>query len=84
MCGCNRVEQDFALLEIEDDGVGFDVQRRGLVYENRGSLGMVNMRERSELVNGAFRLNTAPGKGTCVQVLMPLNEQAADRLRRGM
>jgi signal transduction histidine kinase len=80
----HRVEQDFALLEIEDDGVGFDSSAVDSSYENRGSLGMVNMRERTELVNGAFRLNTAPGKGTCVQVLVPLNEQAADRLRRGM
>jgi len=43
-------------------------------------LGMVNLRERTELVNGLLNLDSAPGKGTRVQVYIPLTEEAADRL----
>lgn len=73
-------ETGIALLEIEDDGLGFDVAAVHKSYDKRGSLGMVNLRERSELVNGLLNIDSAPGKGTRVQVYIPLSEEAADRL----
>jgi signal transduction histidine kinase len=78
-----RLQNEFALLEVEDDGVGFDMQAVEDAYENRGSLGMVNMRERSELVNGRFHAESSPGRGTKIQVVVPLTEEAANRLQRG-
>ncbi len=80
----NFAAQDILLLEIVDDGVGFDPSALANNYEQRGSLGMVNMRERTELVNGVFRIDSKPDRGTTVQVLIPLNEEAADRLRKGI
>ncbi len=79
----NFAAQDILLLEIADDGVGFDPTAINSGYEQRGSLGMVNMRERTELVNGIFRIDSKPNQGTTVRVWIPLNEKAADRLRRG-
>jgi signal transduction histidine kinase len=73
---------DVALLEVEDDGIGFDVEAVGAAYENRGSMGMVNMRERAELVNGVLTIDSEEGRGSCVRVLIPLTEAAADRLHR--
>lgn len=75
------LQQDVALLEIEDDGVGFDVQAVQQSYEDRGSLGMVNLRERTELLNGVLQLDSAPGKGTRVRVFIPLTDEAATALR---
>jgi signal transduction histidine kinase len=49
-------------------------------YDKRGSLGMVNLRERTELVNGLLNIDSAPGKGTRIQVYIPLTEEAADEL----
>ncbi len=72
--------REIALLEIKDDGVGFDLKSVMGTYETRGSLGMVNLRERTELVNGLLHIDSAPGKGTSVQVFVPLSEEAADRL----
>jgi len=69
-----------ALLEIEDNGVGFDVEAVNKAYDSRSSLGMVNLRERSELVNGLLNIQSAIGKGTKVQVYIPLTEEAADLL----
>ena len=76
-------ETDIALLEIEDDGLGFDVAAVNKNYDKRGSLGMINLRERTELVNGLLNVDSAPGKGTRVQVYIPLTEEAADRLHHG-
>jgi len=73
-------ENNIALLEIEDDGLGFDVAAVHKTYDKRGSLGMVNLRERTELVNGLLNIDSAPGKGTRIQVYIPLSEEAADRL----
>jgi signal transduction histidine kinase len=75
-------EPEIALLEISDDGVGFDVESVNRSYDKRGSLGMVNLRERSELVNGILQIDSAPGKGTRIQVYIPLSEDAADKLHR--
>jgi len=73
-------ETDIALLEIEDDGLGFDVAAVHKTYDKRGSLGMVNLRERTELVNGLLNIDSAHGKGTRIQVYIPLSEDAADSL----
>jgi signal transduction histidine kinase len=73
-------EQEIALLEVRDDGVGFDVASVNRTYDQRGSLGMVNLRERTELVNGVLDVQSSPGRGTHIQVYIPLTEEAADRL----
>src|SRR5205814_7990444 len=57
------LQADIAFLEIADDGLGFDVEAVNKSYDKRGSLGMVNLRERSELVNGILHIESAPGKG---------------------
>ena len=71
-----------SLLEVEDDGVGFDVNAVDSNYENRGSLGMINLRERTELVSGVLRIDSSKGRGTRVQVVIPLSEEASDRIHR--
>jgi len=73
--------EGIVLLEIEDDGVGFDVGEVNQNYESRSSLGMVNMRERTELVNGVLQLTSAKGKGTQIRVYIPTTEGAAEKLR---
>lgn len=75
--------EELAFIEIKDDGVGFDPKAVSANYENWGSLGMVNMRERAELVNGYLKIESAPGKGSLISVLIPLTEDAVERVRRG-
>ena len=77
-----KKEKDIALLEVQDNGVGFDVEAVKGNYDGRGSLGMINLRERTELINGLLVIQSTPGQGTRVQVFLPLNEEAADRLHR--
>jgi signal transduction histidine kinase len=78
------IHQDIAVLEIQDDGVGFDIGAVDANYETRGSLGLTNMRERTELVNGLINIESSEGGGTLVQVVVPLTEEATERLHRGI
>ena len=73
---------DIAMLEIADNGVGFDVSSVMNAYDRRGSLGMINLRERAEQINGLFKIDSTPGEGTRVRVFIPLSEAAADRLHQ--
>jgi signal transduction histidine kinase len=73
-------QPDIAFLEVADDGLGFDVAAVNKSYDKRGSLGMINLRERTELVNGFLNIDSALGKGTRIQVYIPLTEEAADVL----
>jgi signal transduction histidine kinase len=49
-----------------DDGSGFDPAAR-----RRRGFGLVGMRERAEAVGAAFTINSRPGAGTEVEVVLP-------------
>jgi signal transduction histidine kinase len=72
-----------ARLEIVDDGVGFDLNRVNGAYNRSGSLGMLNLKERAGALNGVLNIDSSPGKGTRVKVLLPLTEQAVKRIYPG-
>ena len=62
-----EVQQQAAqiVLSVEDDGRGFDARRvRGL--------GLVGMEERVHHLRGALRVNSRPGSGTTIAVVLPL------------
>jgi signal transduction histidine kinase len=54
-------------LRITDDGDGFDTSRP----PGRSSFGVITMRERTESLGGTFKLNSTPGRGTSVEILLP-------------
>ena len=58
-----------AILEVSDDGKGFDVER---AEERRPGMGLFSMRERIGLVNGRLSVSSAPGRGTRVMATVPL------------
>jgi signal transduction histidine kinase len=76
-----RVQGDVLGVEIQDDGVGFNVGAVDANYERRGSLGMVNMRERAEMISGIVRIDSAEGRGTRVMIYIPLTEAAKETIR---
>lgn len=68
------IRDDHFVAQIEDDGSGFDVAGIQARYDERGSLGMINLHERTELLGGKIRIESAPGKGTRVTVIVPLED----------
>jgi len=65
-----HVEPDLATLSVEDDGRGFEVTRREPVRSE--AFGMVGMCERIRLLGGEFTVESAPGAGTRVRAMVPL------------
>lgn len=72
-----RIQGNLFVAEVIDDGVGFDPRVLEKGYEERGSLGMLNMRERAELVGGKLTIISAPGRGATVRLEVPLKEEYA-------
>jgi signal transduction histidine kinase len=58
-------------LVIADNGKGFEVEPVLRHYAGRGSLGLLNIRERAELIGGQLSLASAPGRGTRLTVCVP-------------
>ena len=59
---------------IKDDGVGFDVRAVQEGYDKRGSLGMMSMQERTNVLNGFLEIRSQAGQGTEVVLTLPLAE----------
>ena len=53
-------------LRIRDDGSGFDPEAR-----DDARYGLVGMAERAELIGGALRIDSRPGEGTTIEVVVP-------------
>jgi signal transduction histidine kinase len=73
-----RRDRENVLLEVEDDGVGFNVGAVDAHYEQRGSLGIVSMRERADLVAGSLQIESAEGRGTRVTLYVPFGPRASE------
>jgi two-component system NarL family sensor kinase len=58
------------VLEIRDDGRGFDVARRADVVAE-GHIGLASCAERVESVGGRLEIDSFPGRGTCVRAELP-------------
>ena len=62
------------LIEIEDDGQGFDP---AVSPQDRPHYGLLGMRERAELLGGTALIESAPGKGTRLEIRVPLPDEPA-------
>jgi signal transduction histidine kinase len=63
--------KDTLIVEVRDNGVGFDVEATRSSYDQRTSLGLINLDERAQLVGGQCTIESARGKGTAVRVEIP-------------
>ena len=62
------VKDSRLFLEVKDNGRGFDP----VAVEEKKTLGLTGMKERSNLIDGTYEVETAPGKGTRVMISVPL------------
>lgn len=61
---------------IIDDGIGFDIEEQ----KNKNNsisegFGLVSIRERVELLNGALTISSSHNRGTRISLFIPLNEE---------
>lgn len=59
-------------IRIEDDGCGFDSAQLPLLAQG-GHAGVLSMRERAEALDGEFQISSLLGKGTVIEVRLPLD-----------
>jgi signal transduction histidine kinase len=65
-------QEKYVVVEIQDNGVGFDIEAMRKNYGERGSLGMVNMEERVAIFEGLLNIESAPNKGTRISIFAPI------------
>ncbi len=63
---------DAAILKIRDNGEGITTEQ----ISNPRSLGLLGIRERAELLGGSVAIDGAPGRGTTVEVSLPLRKES--------
>jgi len=77
-----REDEEALCTIIADDGRGFDVNKVLSSYDQRGSLGMINLKERTEVIGGTLTMESQSGQGTKITVLVPKEQE--ERLKRRM
>jgi signal transduction histidine kinase len=64
-----QVKRQAVEATVRDDGIGFDVDK--VMHASGRSLGLFGMRERVELMGGNFTVESWPGKGTRLHLVVP-------------
>lgn len=68
-------DDEAATVDVEDDGIGFDIVQVALSPDSGRGLGLMGMHERVELLDGEVEISTAPGYGTQVHIRVPISER---------
>jgi len=63
-----------AVLEVRDDGKGFELPSRWIDLARQGHLGLVGAQERAESIGGKLTIETKPGEGTVIRINLPRSQ----------
>jgi len=63
---------DEIALDITDDGIGFNTSEITRIEESGRGAGLFSMKERTRLLGGRCIIDSKPGQGTKVQIIVPL------------
>jgi signal transduction histidine kinase len=72
-----RFEDKNVRIHVRDNGTGFDLERVKQSRTNRPVLGLAGMEERAALLEGTVSIQSRPGFGTEVEVLIPYHQARA-------
>ncbi len=79
----SRVE-DMIVLDIRDNGRGFDMSRIDIANGGAVGFGLFNIRERADYFGGAFDICSGIGEGTSVLLKAPLSNEDSGSFRFGI
>jgi signal transduction histidine kinase/CheY-like chemotaxis protein len=65
-------KDDEVCLSVEDNGVGFEVERIMAHRDRKRGLGLASMEERARMLGGTFHIWSSPDMGTKIHVTVPL------------
>jgi signal transduction histidine kinase len=72
---CLGREGGYLSAEVHDEGCGLPAPASSSGWGAPPGVGIVGMRERVKQLNGRFEMESAPGKGTTVRVVLPVDRQ---------
>lgn len=64
------------ILEVADNGTGFDLDAPASRSGPDGGLGLTSMKERTEISGGSFQITSVPGAGTTVSACWDIHSNA--------
>jgi PAS domain S-box-containing protein len=67
--GSLKMENDHLVLQVTDDGKGFDPQATG----NKVTFGLMGIKERTLMMGGEYSILSGPDKGTVITVSVPIH-----------
>ena len=65
------------LVEVQDDGVGFDTEKALAIHDANGGFGLFDVRERLDYLGGSLTVQSEPGNGTTAVLRVPLVPEKA-------
>jgi len=65
-------ENNKIFIKVSDNGIGFDTSKLDSYIEANVGFGLLNIRERLDIIGGSFEIESKPGSGTIVTLRAPL------------
>lgn len=65
------IQDDRAIVTIEDDGLGFNVKEAISASHQRKTIGLSSLQEQIEMLGGQLDIDSSPGRGTRVEFWVP-------------
>jgi len=69
--------EDKVILIVEDNGCGFEMENVSCDQKKYASYGLLGMRERAADINAEFEINSKPGEGTKIVLIVPTKDNPA-------
>lgn len=75
-----ELRENLLYLRVEDNGKGFD-PANAVPEDGKRHLGLISMNERAELIGGVLDMYSSVGKGTKIEIKVPVPEMEFDHVR---
>ncbi len=66
---------DTVRVSVADNGIGFDLTKVTENAHENGSIGLLSMQERANMVGGELKVESSPGAGTTITLLIPTRKR---------
>jgi two-component system, NarL family, sensor kinase len=78
-----QYSDDEFVMQIADDGIGFDVQAKKNSALSTAGVGLKSIFNRAKLIGAVLDMQSEPGKGTTVTIRMPLTAAVVNEQNNG-
>jgi signal transduction histidine kinase len=75
---------DIVLLEVSDNGVGFEVPESPAEFAPGGHFGLLGIHERTEMIGAKLKIQSTPAHGSLVTVTIPTRDMEKAALQGGL